>query len=56
MKKACFKPSMKVSGYSKGREATAMLAKECDGFIQKQFKINELSRSIRQEMECRTIA
>jgi two-component system, cell cycle sensor histidine kinase and response regulator CckA len=44
-----------LSGYSKDREATAMLAKQCDGFIQKPFKINELSRSIRQAMECRAV-
>ncbi|MCX5826540.1 MAG: response regulator [Deltaproteobacteria bacterium] len=43
-----------LSGYSKDREATAVLAKQCGGFIQKPFKINDLSRSIRQAMECRT--
>jgi CheY-like chemotaxis protein len=42
-----------LSGYSKDREATANLARQCDGFIQKPFKINELSRSIRKAMECR---
>jgi DNA-binding response OmpR family regulator len=42
-----------LSGYSKDREATAILARQCDGFVQKPFKINELSRSIRMAMECR---
>ncbi|MFA5181554.1 MAG: response regulator [Syntrophales bacterium] len=41
-----------LSGYSKDREATAVLASQCNGFIQKPFKINDLSRSIRQAMEC----
>ncbi len=42
-----------LSGYSKDREATAILASQCDGFIQKPFKIQDLSRSIRQALECR---
>jgi CheY-like chemotaxis protein len=41
-----------LSGYSKDREATAVLAGRCNGFIQKPFKINDLSRSIRRAMEC----
>ena len=39
-----------VSGYSRDREATARLASRCDGFIQKPFKIQDLSRSIRQAL------
>jgi len=42
-----------LSGYSKDREATALLASRCDGFIQKPFKIQDLSRSIRQALEYR---
>jgi two-component system, cell cycle sensor histidine kinase and response regulator CckA len=42
-----------LSGYSKDREATALLASRCDGFIQKPFRIQDLSRSIRQALECR---
>ena len=45
-----------LSGYSKDREATARLASRCDGFIQKPFKIQDLSRSIRQALECRVDA
>jgi two-component system cell cycle sensor histidine kinase/response regulator CckA len=39
-----------LSGYSKDRETTAILASRCDGFIQKPFKIQDLSRSIRQAL------
>jgi two-component system, cell cycle sensor histidine kinase and response regulator CckA len=42
-----------LSGYSKDREATAILASRCDGFIQKPFKVQDLSRSIRQALACR---
>jgi len=42
-----------LSGYSKDREATARLASQCNGFIQKPFKMQDLSRSIRQALECR---
>ena len=40
-----------LSGYSRDREATALLASRCNGFIQKPFKIQDLSRSIRQALE-----
>lgn len=44
-------PDVKVilsSGYSIDGEATAILNRGCDGFIQKPFNINELSRKIRK--------
>ncbi len=40
-----------LSAYSRDREATTILANRCDGFIQKPFKIHDLSRSIRQAMD-----
>ena len=49
-------PDVKVlllSGYSRDREATARLANRCNGFIQKPFKMQDLSRSIRKALECR---
>jgi two-component system cell cycle sensor histidine kinase/response regulator CckA len=39
-----------LSGYSKDGETTAILAGRCDGFIQKPFKIQDLSRSIREAL------
>jgi PAS domain S-box-containing protein len=36
------------SGYSMNDEATAILARGCDGFIQKPFNIEQLSKKIRE--------
>ena len=47
-------PDIKVllsSGYSIDGEATAILSRGCDGFIQKPFSINELSGKIRKILE-----
>ncbi len=47
-------PDMKVllsSGYSIDGEATEILKRGCDGFIQKPFNMKELSRKIREIME-----
>ncbi|MDD5169533.1 MAG: response regulator [Syntrophales bacterium] len=40
-----------LSGYNRDREATSVLAGRCNGFIQKPFKINDLSRIIRQALD-----
>ena len=42
-----------LSGYNRDREASSLLAGQCDGFIQKPFKIQDLSLSIRQALDCR---
>jgi len=47
-------PDMKVllsSGYSIDGEATDILKRGCDGFIQKPFNMKELSRKIREILE-----
>jgi len=47
-------PDIKVllsSGYSINGQATEILDRGCDGFIQKPFDINELSRKIREVLE-----
>jgi len=47
-------PDIKVllsSGYSKEGQAQEILARGCDGFIQKPFHINELSQSIKKVLE-----
>ena len=47
-------PDMKVllsSGYSIDGEATEILKRGCDGFIQKPFNMKELSRKIREILE-----
>jgi len=36
------------SGCSIDAQASAILAKGCDGFIQKPFKISELTQSVRE--------
>jgi len=36
-----------ISGYSKGKEVASALANGCAGFIQKPFRIEELTRCIR---------
>jgi CheY-like chemotaxis protein len=44
-------PDMKcllLSGYSIDGEATEILLRGCDGFIQKPFKLRDLSKSIRE--------
>jgi two-component system, cell cycle sensor histidine kinase and response regulator CckA len=44
-------PDMKcllLSGYSIDGEATEILQRGCDGFIQKPFKLRDLSKSIRE--------
>ena len=49
-------PNIKVilsSGYSMNDEATAILARGCDGFIQKPFNIEQLSKKIREVLDCR---
>lgn len=48
------KPTLKVllaSGYSLNGEAKAILARGCDGFIQKPFSIGEISRKIREVLD-----
>ncbi len=47
-------PDVKVllsSGYSKAGQATEILARGCNGFIQKPFKLNELSWVIREILD-----
>lgn len=49
---SCLKPQEREqkplsSGYSIEGQATEILARGCNGFIQKPFKINELSGEIR---------
>ncbi len=47
-------PDIKVllsSGYSIDGQATDILSRGCNGFIQKPFTINELSLSIRQILD-----
>ena len=39
------------SGYSLDGQATKILNRGCDGFLQKPFKINDLSRKIREILE-----
>jgi len=44
-------PKMKAllsSGYSINGQATEILKRGCDGFIQKPFSMKDLSRSIRE--------
>jgi len=44
-------PDMKcllLSGYSIDGEATEIIQRGCDGFIQKPFKLRDLSKSIRE--------
>lgn len=48
-------PNAKVllsSGYSLDGEATKILNRGCHGFLQKPFKINDLSRKIREILAC----
>ncbi len=47
-------PDIKVllsSGYSIDGEATEILKRGCNGFIQKPFKMNELAEKIREIVE-----
>jgi len=47
-------PNIKVllsSGYSIDGQATEILERGCDGFIQKPFNMKELSRSIREILD-----
>jgi two-component system cell cycle sensor histidine kinase/response regulator CckA len=47
-------PDIKVllsSGYSIGGQATDILNRGCNGFIQKPFSMNELSVAIRQVLD-----
>ena len=47
-------PGVKVllsSGYSREGEATEILNRGCNGFIQKPFNIRELSQKIREILE-----
>jgi CheY-like chemotaxis protein len=47
-------PKIKVllsSGYSIDGQATEILKKGCDGFIQKPFSMKELSQSIRKILD-----
>jgi DNA-binding NarL/FixJ family response regulator len=47
-------PDIKVlllSGYSIDGQATEILRRGCDGFIQKPFNMKELSRSIREVLD-----
>jgi CheY-like chemotaxis protein len=49
-------PNVRVllsSGYSLDSEAKEILARGCDGFIQKPFSMDELSRAIREILESR---
>jgi len=44
-------PELKVllsSGYSEEGEAASIMARGCDGFIQKPFKLDRLSMKVRQ--------
>jgi two-component system, cell cycle sensor histidine kinase and response regulator CckA len=41
-------PVILSSGYSINGQATAIMARGCNGFIQKPFNINELSRTLRE--------
>jgi nitrogen-specific signal transduction histidine kinase/ActR/RegA family two-component response regulator len=48
-------PKVKVllsSGYSLDRQAEKIMARGCNGFIQKPFSIAELSRKIRATLDC----
>ncbi|MFC1535089.1 hypothetical protein ACFL7M_17185 [Thermodesulfobacteriota bacterium] len=47
-------PSVKVllsSGYSLNSQAKTILDKGCKGFIQKPFKVEELSKKVRQILD-----
>jgi two-component system cell cycle sensor histidine kinase/response regulator CckA len=47
-------PKVKVllsSGYSINGQATEILNKSCNGFIQKPFKIKELSQTLREILD-----
>ena len=47
-------PKVKVllsSGYSINGQATEILGRGCDGFIQKPFKIKELSQKLRDILD-----
>jgi CheY-like chemotaxis protein len=47
-------PDIKVllsSGYSINGQATEILKRGCDGFIQKPFTMRELSKAIREVLE-----
>ena len=47
-------PNVKVllsSGYSIDGQATEILSRGCDGFIQKPFSMNELSAKLREIMD-----
>jgi CheY-like chemotaxis protein len=47
-------PNIKVllsSGYSIDGQATEILERGCDGFIQKPFNMKELSRSIKEILD-----
>jgi CheY-like chemotaxis protein len=44
-------PKVKVllsSGYSIDGQATEIMKRGCDGFIQKPFKVNELSETLKE--------
>ncbi len=48
------KPDVRIllsSGYSADSEAADILSRGCDGFIQKPFRMNELSKILRQLLE-----
>lgn len=48
------KPDIKVllsSGYSIDGQASEIMSRDCDGFIQKPFNINELSKKIRKILD-----
>jgi two-component system, cell cycle sensor histidine kinase and response regulator CckA len=44
--------SLLSSGYSINGEAARLLSIGCKGFIQKPFRIEELSQKIRDVMDC----
>jgi len=47
-------PGIKVilsSGYSLNGQASGILERGCNGFIQKPFNVNELSKKIREVLE-----
>ena len=51
-------PAIKVllsSGYSINGQATEILKRGCDGFIQKPFTIKELSTAIREVVESESV-
>jgi len=50
-------PAVKIllsSGYSMGSEAATIMAQGCDGFIQKPFNVEQLSKKLRDILDAKT--